>query len=229
MIKWYNIRGGSRGRVEGVAPPPPFRNFSNLSGYPCLSLFHTKTNITSYNISSSPIDYYKKTVAIPLLDTLIIQMQDRFSDEDRHAHHLLFLVPSIMVNKALQLDDEVEGMLLCEKEIPFLKSLGNKVHRWKRLRQSTDRELPNKLLLGLGVCDEDALPNIYCLLVIACTLPITSAEVELSFSLMKWIKTCSRSTMLEACFSGLAVIAMYYSERFEVDEICQAFVKAHTR
>ena len=112
-------------------------------------------------------------------------MQDRFSDEDRHARHLLFLVPSIMVNKALQLDDEVEGMLLCEKEIPILKSLGNKVHRWKRLWQSTDRELPNKLLLVLGVCDEDALPNIYCLLVIACTLPITSAEVELSFSLMK--------------------------------------------
>ena len=38
-------------------------------------------------------------------------MQDRLSDEDRHAHHLLCLVPSIIVNKALQLDDEVEGVL----------------------------------------------------------------------------------------------------------------------
>ena len=36
--------------------------------------------------------------------------------------------------------------------------------------------------------------------------------------------------MLEARFSDLAVIAMYYPERFEVDEICQqAFVKAHPR
>ena len=26
-------------------------------------------------------------------------MQDRFSDEDRHAHHLIFLEPSIIVNK----------------------------------------------------------------------------------------------------------------------------------
>ena len=40
--------------------------------------FHTKNNIMSYNISSSPIDHYKKTVAIPPLDSLIIQMQDRF-------------------------------------------------------------------------------------------------------------------------------------------------------
>ena len=64
-------------------------------------------------------------VAIPLLYSLIIQMQGRFSDEDRQARHLLCVVPSIIVNKALQLDDEVEGMLFWEKDIPFLKSLGN--------------------------------------------------------------------------------------------------------
>ena len=38
-------------------------------------------------------------------------MRGRLSDEDRHARHLLCLVASIIVNKALQLDDEVEGML----------------------------------------------------------------------------------------------------------------------
>ena len=81
------------------------------------TLFHTKNSIISYNISSSPIDHYKKTVAIPLLDSLIIQMQDRFSDKDRHARHLLCLVQSIIVKKALQLDDEVEGMLFWEKDI----------------------------------------------------------------------------------------------------------------
>ena len=55
--------------------------------------------------SSSPIDHYKKSVAIPLLDSLIIQIQDRFSDEDRHARHLLYLVPSIIVNDTLELSE----------------------------------------------------------------------------------------------------------------------------
>ena len=87
----------------------------------------------SYNISSSSIDHYKKTVAIPLLDSLIIQMQDRFSVEDCYARHLLCAVPSIIVNKALQLDDEVEGMLFWEKDNPFPKSLGIEVLRWKTL------------------------------------------------------------------------------------------------
>ena len=38
--------------------------------------------------------------------------------------------------------------------------------------QSTDRELP------LVACDEDAFPNIHRLLLIACTLLITSTEGE---------------------------------------------------
>ena len=56
-----------------------------------------------------------------------MQMQGRFSDEDRQARQLRdCVVPSIIANKALQLDDEVEGMLFWEKDhIPFLKSLGN--------------------------------------------------------------------------------------------------------
>ena len=60
-----------------------------------------------------------------LLDSLIIQMQSRFSDEDRDACHLLCVVPLTIVNKGLQLDDEVGGMLFWEKDIPFLKFLGN--------------------------------------------------------------------------------------------------------
>ena len=45
------------------------------------SIQRNRSNIPS----SSQIDHYKKSVAIPLLDSLISQMRDRFSDEDRHA------------------------------------------------------------------------------------------------------------------------------------------------
>ena len=93
--------------------------------------------------------------------------------------------------------------------------------------QSAEKELPSNLLLALGACDEDAFPNIHRLLLIACTLPISSAEAERSFSLMKRIKTCTKSTMCEERFSALAIIAIHYPKRFEVDEICEAFAKAH--
>ena len=115
LVAEADPEGGLRGLQ------PPFEKFSNLPGNPGQPLFHIKNNIINYNLRSSPSDHYKKTVAIPLFDSLIIQMQDRLSDEDRHARHLLCLVSSIVVYKALQLDDE--GMLFWEKDIPFLNPL----------------------------------------------------------------------------------------------------------
>ena len=135
--------------------------------------FSYKNNVISYNISSCPIDHYKKTVAVRLLDSLIIKMQGRLSDENRHARHLLCLVPSIIVNKALQLDDEVEGVLFWEKDIPFFSPLEMRYAEGKHSVSQQIREFPNNLLLALGTGDEDASPNIYRLLVIACSLTIT--------------------------------------------------------
>ena len=71
------------------------------------SIQRNRSNIPS----SSPIDHHKKSIAIPLLDSLIIQMQDRFSVEDCHAHHLLYLVPSIIVNNAQELSEAAKGIL----------------------------------------------------------------------------------------------------------------------
>ena len=107
---------GPGGESEGGGAPLPLGSFQTCLAAHVYPSFIIKNNIISYNASSSQIDHYKKTVVIPLLDSLIVQTQDRFSDEDRHARHLLCVVPSLIVNKVLQLDDEVEGMLLWENE-----------------------------------------------------------------------------------------------------------------
>ena len=67
---------GSRARVKGVATTPlgSFQTCVATHVYP----FYTKNNIINYNISCSEIDHYKKFVAIPVLDSLIIQVQDQF-------------------------------------------------------------------------------------------------------------------------------------------------------
>ena len=42
--------------------------------------------------SESPMEHYKRAVAIPLLDSLLSQMVERFSDEGRHASNMLFCI-----------------------------------------------------------------------------------------------------------------------------------------
>ena len=132
-----------------------------------------------------------------------------------------------MVNNTLELSEATEGTLFWENDLPFPKSLGIELRRWQTMWQSAEKERPSNLLLALGACGVEPFPNIHPGLLIACTLPISNAEAERSFSLKKSIETCTRSTMSEERFSDLAVIAMHYPERLEVDEICEAFVKAH--
>ena len=62
-------------------------------------------------------------------------------------------------------------------------------------RQKT--EIPKPLSEALGACDRDSFPNINFLLVVGCTLLISSAEAERSFSLMIRIKTYARSVMMQ--------------------------------
>ena len=78
---------------------------------------------------------------------------------------------------------------------------------------ATVASVPSNLLLALGSCDMDSFPNIHSLLVLACTLPITSAEAERSFSLLRRIKTYTRSTLASEHLSDLAEMSMHYKLR----------------
>ena len=106
----------------------------------------------------------------------------------------------------------LQSLLFWERDLPFPNSLLGEVRRWQSLWRAKSEEganLPHNLLLSFRFCDANAFPNIYRLLLIACTLPITSAEAERSFSLMRRLKTYARSTMSEERLSDLAVIAIY--------------------
>ena len=130
-------------------------------------------------------------------------MKERISSDQEYIHGLFGLIPAIIVNDE---DPGLANLVHWEQKLPFHKSLPNEMERWKRLWQTKEMQgdIPNKLLKSLAVCDKDSFPNIHILLVIACTLPITSAEAERSFSLMRRLKTALRSTMAEEHLSDLA-------------------------
>ena len=115
--------------------------------------------------SKSPIEHYKRVIAIPLMDSLLIQMDERFTCTDegsgRHASRLILLVPSVLLTAKVDLADTLDGMLYWEQDIPFPKSLGNELVRWQSLwdnvnsnvNAETEKTIPDNFLLALGACD----------------------------------------------------------------------------
>ncbi len=183
--------------------------------------------------SESPSQHYKREIAIPLIDSLLSQMKERFSDGHGHSKRLLFLILSIItLSDNLNIEsikEAKQSLLFWESDLPFPSSLQNELRQWRTLWQGQlGADIPNTFLLALGSCDSDSFPNIHQLLLISCTLPITSAA-ERSFSLLRRIKTCLRFTTAEERMSDLGVIAMHYSERISVDDVCLAFTQTHAQ
>lgn len=87
------------------------------------------------------MEHYKRTVAIPLLDSLLNQMVERLTGDGRHASALLCLVPSILLYSGVELSDNLDGLLHWEIDLPFPKSLGNELRRWHALWENRNDEL----------------------------------------------------------------------------------------
>ena len=82
--------------------------------------------------SSSPQEHYKRAVAIPLLDSLITQLKERFSCENKKlTQTLLSLVPSLLIK--LDGDLSADDFRFWNEELPTPKSLAGELERWKRL------------------------------------------------------------------------------------------------
>lgn len=82
---------------------------------------------------------------------------------------------------------------------------------------NADQDLPSSAVQALQECDDEFFPNVQRLLRILCTLPISSAECERSFSTMRRLKTLYlRSTMTSEQESGLALMNIHYNRQIDV-------------
>ena len=147
-------------------------------------------------------EYYCINAFIQYLDYMLSQLDERFSSHNQAIFHLSALVPSLCneydyehLNEGINLyssflsgsDVEIEG------EFEVWQS------KWARVK-----EPPSNAVEALEICDEQVFPNLYRLLVILCTLPVTTATAERSFSGMRRLKTYLRSTMDQNRLTGLA-------------------------
>ncbi|XP_050064207.1 52 kDa repressor of the inhibitor of the protein kinase-like [Aphis gossypii] len=72
---------------------------------------------------------------------------------------------------------------------------------------------------GLLKCNEDIYQNIHFLFKILCTLPVSTACPERSFSSLKRIKSYLRNTMSEKRLNGLAMLSIHRDIEINVEEV----------
>ena len=117
-------------------------------------------------------------------------------------------------------------------DLPSPHLLSTEFRRWKSKYSSAPLDhRPNTLEGALQSCDKEDFPNIFTLLVIACTLPVTTCETERSNSQLKLLKTYLRSTMTEKRLSSLALIKIHRDivADLDFDKLVVDFANKHPR
>ena len=86
-------------------------------------------------------------------------------------------------------------------------------------------KIPSNVSELIKYCIESDYPNIYKLLTIVATLPITTASVERSFSTLRRIKTYLRNTTGENRLNGLAQLNIHRHINIDVEDVLDELSK----
>ena len=178
--------------------------------------------------ADSPETYYRRNIMIPFLDHITTQLQTIFGPIHQIKIKLLGLIPSV----ATSVDSTEVVRDLYKRDLPSSALLSTEFRRWKtKLAPVPPNKRPNTFVEALKACDEDAFSNLYVLLVVACTLPVTTCETERCNSQLKLLKTYLRSTMTEQRLFALAMIKVHHRivEELDFDKLVVDFANQHPR
>ena len=95
--------------------------------------------------------------------------------------------------------------------------------------------LPDKLMSALEILhfvkDLDCYPNVSIAYRILLTVPVTVASAERSFSKLKLLKNCLRSTMLQERLNGLAICSIEKDilDKIDLDIVIEDFASRNAR
>ena len=169
---------------------------------------HHRANVPA----STPSEYYKRTISIPILDHLLAELKTRFTVYQKTVLQGLYLIPSVLVAEDLS---HVTSIVLKVGELyavdlPDPSSLGSELHNWS-IKWKTEKETHGVSALPTTLCStlpqiSSFYPNIKALVTVLCTLPVTSCTGERSFSALKRIKSSLRSSMTNERLTGLALL-----------------------
>lgn len=194
--------------------------------------------------AATPEDYYRCTIYIPLLDSIIADMTSRFSNKEKDVLGLSHLIPSLFLtatsasNTATTAALEAAvahytSFLNCTDPTMAVQVVRSEFENWKNywsdIQHKYPDDLPSTAIDTYLQCDDKFYPRIKTLLKILSTLPVSVATTERSFSTLRILKTWIRAAMSEDRLTGLALLYIHRSVDISVDEIIDDFASSHKR
>ena len=179
--------------------------------------------------SNTVEDYFKYTVTIPFLDHLISDLSSRFDLHTKRAASLQGLLPT-RITPDSSVQDIQEAATFYADDLPNASIIDEEFHLWKsRWLSVPQKDRPQTLSESLRQCCPHSLPNIFVLLKLFATLPLSFCSCERSASALRRLNNYLRCTQTEERLSALALIHSNYEAQIDVDQVCKLFLEKFPR
>ena len=140
---------------------------------------------------------------------------------------LLCLLPALLVSRE---GNPVQAAFqYYANDLPSPQLSDVDLFRWRRKWLNADQDHLPSSAAQTEECSHEFFRNVHKLLCILCTLPITSAECERSFSTLRRLKTYLRATMTSERESGLALMNIHYGRQIDIRATIDLFARKHPR
>lgn len=166
--------------------------------------------------NNSPSDFYRLTITIPILDHLKSQLEDRFDDSSissRLLMEFIKLLPSeIFKNKSQVGRHDIATLIDCyTDDLPSEYTIDVELQAWLlKWKDNVESPKHNTAPKALAKADKIIFPNLYTLLHVAVTSPVTSVVCERSISSLHFIKSSLRATMTNSRMNALAIMFIHH-------------------
>jgi hypothetical protein len=145
---------------------------------------------------TTPEEYYRISIFIPFIDSVIQQLNDRFNKHRKIISGFQALIDCNIKTDLRQFVNFYQNDVECYGKVVI------EINLWHRFLKENNIK-PVSALEAISKCNPEFYKNIYILLHIFVVLPVTSCEAERTFSSLKRIKNYLRNTTSENRLNGL--------------------------
>lgn len=180
----------------------------------------------------NPQDYFRRSIYIPIIDTIMEDLKSRFPEETLNLYSFSIIFPEVLeksdeesIKNAAHILAEKYSVFFNENSASLYKTLRAELELWEAKWQREKYDVSYDSVKLLEFCDIDIYPTIHTLLKIFATLPLSASSAEQTFSTLRRIKTWLRSTMAEDRLVGLALMNIYYDIHIDIDKVIDRYAR----
>ena len=184
-------------------------------------------------VSATVEDYFRSAIFVPFLDNFILTLQSRFTTHKSIIGGFQCLIPNDpTVGPTIQQIESIQvlGKFYRNDLTKSPEGLKPELTLWFRKLSRLDAvERFTDALNSIKECSPDAFPNIFTLLCILLTLPVSTCTGERSFSTLRRLKTYLRNTTGTNRMNGLALLNIYRNLTPSTEEVLNRLSEAKRR